>query len=98
MACKDDPYENSNPLQGLTFDCTTWWNEDLYTRRGTKNGCKPDWNNENLGSSPGYVPATWTENGVKFELKLSNQIGREHQKQTRWVWSGEQTFEKCKQN
>ena len=23
MACKDDPYENSNPLQGLTFDCTT---------------------------------------------------------------------------
>ena len=27
MAGGDEPRENSNPLLGLTFDGTTWWNE-----------------------------------------------------------------------
>ena len=29
-------YENLNLFQGLTIDCITWWNEDLFSRSKTK--------------------------------------------------------------
>ena len=38
VAGGDKVCENSNPLQGLTFDSLTWWNEDLCTQSKTKNG------------------------------------------------------------
>ena len=40
VAGGDEMYENSNLLQGLTFDCTMWLNKDLCSARSrTKNGC-----------------------------------------------------------
>ena len=32
--------------------------------------------------------AAWTENAVKFELKLSNENGRGKQTKTTWGWGG----------
>ena len=39
VAGRDKLCEISNPLQGLTFDGKIWWNEDLYIRSRTENGC-----------------------------------------------------------
>ena len=39
VAGGDKLSENSNPLQGLTFDGTTWRSEDLCTWSNTENGC-----------------------------------------------------------
>ena len=36
------------------------------------------------------MPATWTKNAVKFELKLSNKNWTQNQAKARWVWSGKQ--------
>ena len=32
--------------------------------------------------------ATWAENAVKFELKISNKNGRGNQTKMRWEWIG----------
>ena len=39
LADGDELCENSNPLQGLTFDGTTYWKKDLYTWSRTVIGC-----------------------------------------------------------
>ena len=39
MAGRDELWGNTNPLQSLTFDGTTWCNEEQFTRSRTKNGC-----------------------------------------------------------
>ena len=67
----DKMWENSNLLQGLTFDSTTWWNEDVYSRSRTKNGCWPD---SKWIKMLGAEVDSWSENAVKFKLKISYQI------------------------
>ena len=37
--CVLDLTGNTNPLQGLKFDGTTWSNKELCTRSRTENGC-----------------------------------------------------------
>ena len=39
MAGGDELCENTNPLQGWKFDGPKRWNEELYTRSRTENGC-----------------------------------------------------------
>ena len=38
------------------------------------------------------MPATWAENIVELELKLSNQNGRENQTKMRWVLSAKKNI------
>ena len=39
VADRNEVCENSKPLQGLTLEGPTWWNEDLCTESRTENGC-----------------------------------------------------------
>ena len=39
VADGDEVCKNSDPLQGLTLEGPTWWNEDLCTQRRTENEC-----------------------------------------------------------
>ena len=39
VADGDEVCSNSKPLQDLTLEDPTWWNEDLYTQSRTENGC-----------------------------------------------------------
>ena len=50
MASRDEVCGNSKPLQGLTFDGITWWNEDLCNQSRTENRCQRDWKNKNVRS------------------------------------------------
>ena len=66
MAGRDELCENSNPLQGLTFDGTTWGNEDLYTQSITENKRWPDCKKIRM-LDPNLTTcqvAAWTENAV----------------------------------
>ena len=38
----------------------------------------------------GPSQALWTENAVKFELKLSNQMKKKNETKTKWKWSSGQ--------
>ena len=73
---------NLNPLQSLTFDGTTWWNEDLSTRSRTENGCYPECKGiKMLGPDLATCQlASWAENVAKFKLKLSENWKRKPNK------------------
>ena len=80
-----------NPLQGLTFDGTTWCNKDLYTRSKTENACLPDCKKLKM-LYPNLAMcqlATWAEHAVKFKLKLSKKWKRKPNK-NRMEWSERQ--------
>ena len=63
---RDKLCENSNPLQGLTFNGPTWWNEDLYTQSITENECWSDCKKIRM-LDPNLTTcqlAAWAENAV----------------------------------
>ena len=90
MAGGDELCENSNPLQGLTFDDLPCSNDDLCTRGRTENGSRPDCKRiKVLGPNLATCQlARWAGNTIKFELTPSNEHGRGKQTKRRWEWSG----------